>query len=461
MGKNIFISHRSVDYERLVTKIISKLNEHNIRPWCSEKCIACGEDYAAAITNAISSCDIVLAIITDEILKNPGQVMNEISLASSFGKTKLAIVETAKPIPVNMLYHFQTNTIKWYELSEEAAYETLFNVLGIIYRKPTLNEDVAATARHMTEAFERNTNSIFDAVTDKGGYSWGMNKSIIQNISGGWQLKNVRVEEWNREPFEFNCSEHIAAYEEFLSSKECEAIMLKGKNHTRWMLTGYDAAYDKLFLSIQKTEWRQTQFVWHHLLCEEAKRKKAITDFFEEEISEYPNSLCLHLVLIDNENNVVASKIKKRKKDDYPGKIAITIGEQLNETDYTSAENFMLQWLRRALREEFGLTEEKIPQYVDEDSARIMTLHLEGDIYNFALICCVRLHSTTKQLYDFYQINRSSEDEFDELFPISTDEIPSILQNSNQLQNAYHPSSFIRLLFAYLYVKKQLPITYE
>lgn len=459
MKRKVFISHRSVDYDRFAKRIISKLNEYGIETWYSEECISDGEDYATEIVNAISSCDIFLAIITDEVLRQPGQVLNELSLASSFGKIKLAIVETTKPIPINMLYHFQRNTIRWYELDEETAFLTLFNLLGVIYHKSTLNEETASTAQQVSAAFEMNTDRVFDAVNGKGGYSWGMNKSVIQNIPGGWPLKNIKVENWDNRLFEFKCTKHISAYQEYLTSQECEIIMRKGKNHTRWMLVGYDAAYDNLFLSLQRTEWKQTQFVWHHLLRDEADRKNAVTAFFEEELSDYPNSLCLHLILVDNENNIVASRIKKRKKDDYPGTIAITIGEQLDETDYTSSsDNFVLQWMRRSLWEEFRLDDDKIPQYVDESSARIMALDLEGDIYNFALVCCVRLRSTTKQLYDFYQINRSSEDEFDELFPISLDEVPNILRNSNQLRNEYHPSSFIRLLYAYLYIRKHLPI---
>ena len=65
--------------------------------------------------------------------------------------------------------------------------------------------------------------------------------------------------------------------------------------------------------------------------------------------------------------------------------------------------------------------------------------------------------ATTKQLCDYYKIHRSSEDEFDELYPISVEEVPAILQNSRQLEDKYHPSSFLRLLFAYLYIKHQLP----
>lgn len=233
--------------------------------------------------------------------------------------------------------------------------------------------------------------------------------------------------------------------------------MAKGKNHTRWMLTGYDAAYDSLFLSIQKTEWIQTQYVWHHLLKDEEKRKNTINMFFDEEESVYPTSLCLHLILIDNQNRIVASRIKKRKKDDYPNTIAVTIGEQLNETDYSSSDNFVLQWMRRSLSEEFGLDAVSTAQYVDEESARIMSLNLEGDIYNFSLVCCVRLKCTTEQLFSYYKMHRSSLDEFDELYPISVDEVPEILKNSDHLRDQYHPSSFLRLLFACIYVNGELP----
>lgn len=458
MKKRVFISHRAVDFAGIVSTVISSLKEHEIDVWYSEEYISAGQDYASAIAEAIGASDLFLAVITDNVLKQPGQVMNEISLASSFGKKKIAIVTTGKPLPENMLYHFQLNIIKWGETTKQEALKALYNVLGTVYLKPRVDKKTANRYRENYSTMTSYTDDIFSDISHLGGYSWGTNKSVIQNLSGGWPLGKIYIEEWNEVLFDFEQTQYNQMYREYCISRECEIMDFKGKNHTRWMLTDYDSAYNQLFLAVRKTQWRQTQFVWHHLLQEKTKRKKAVNAFFEEEQPVLPNSLCLHLVLIDIDDNIVASKITRRKKDDYPGTVAITIGEQLDETDYTATDNFMIQWVRRALYEEFGLDEANISRYVDEDSARVMALDMEGDIYNFALVCCMRLKSTTQQLFEYYKMHRSSEDEFDELYPIALKEVPDILKNSKRLQNEYHPSSFIRLLYSYFYIKKELPL---
>ena len=117
----------------------------------------------------------------------------------------------------------------------------------------------------------------------------------------------------------------------------------------------------------------------------------------------------------------------------------------------------MLQWLKRAVFEEFGFDSDNYFKYINEGSVRVMSLDAEGDIFNFSLVCCAKLNCTCAELSEYYRLHRSADDEFDEVFPISPAEIPHILAHSQESADAYHPSSFLRLLFAYVYITGTLP----
>lgn len=455
--KRVFISHSSRDFESFVRPLAEVLEREGIRTWYSERDLRPGSSWAASIAEAIPTADYVLAVVSDAVLLSPGQIKNELRLATQCNKRILTIKNTDKPIPSELTYFLGLNAIAWRQKTQSEAYRVLLECMGVQSAPERASREQTDRVHGALQWMAKHTDPIFSETEEMGGYSWGLNKSVVQNLNGGWPLNKVRIERWNDIPFSMEQQPWEGLYRAYLDTPAAEAIRLKGKNHRRWMLTGFDTAYDSLFLSVQRTQWLDTQFVWHQLLSEEAERKKAIEAFFDTECSNLPTSLCLHLVLIDSEGAAVATRISRRKRDDYPSTIAVTLGEQLDETDYTAADRFLVQWLKRALVEEFGFTPVDYAQYVDEGSARILSLTMEGDIYNFALTCCVRLKCTAEQLAEYYRLHRSFGDEFNEVFPIPMEEIPELLENSLEQGAHYHPSSFLRLLYAYLYVRGELP----
>lgn len=454
----VFISHNTADFECFVKPLADVLDQYEVDTWYSERDIPDGGDWPAHISKAIRSADYILVVISTNTLLNPGQIKNELRLAAQLSKRIITIKTTEKPLSSDLTYFLGLNAINWYQKTEADAYDTLFRLLGRKYNAERTAQDKTDRISNALSEMIEHTDPIFAELGELGGYSWGADKSIVQNLSGGWPLDKVRLEYRDDDMFDIEAQPYADFYREYLDSPEAAKIQLKGKNHTRWMLTEFDTAYDELFLSIRRTQWLHTQFIWHHLLKYEENRREAIETFFDEETSDYPTSLCLHLVLIDCENNIVGTRISGRKKDDYPRSIAVTLGEQLDETDHTSTFGFVSQWFRRAMTEEFGFTIADYNMYVDEASARIMSLTMEGDIYNFALTCCARLKCTTEELAEYYKIHRSFADEFNEVFPIPMKDVREILENSNIDSGKYHPSSYLRLLYGYLYAIGELPM---
>lgn len=454
--KKVFISYSSqnLEFVRFVSKV---LNNHGFDTWYSNECLNDMDNWAGKIVERMRQCDYFIVVLSESSISS-GQVMNEVYLASQLNLPKIPVRIDKIPLTEELSYHLPLNAIDYYKMTDDDFFQLLLTSMKSHYDKIDILNEEKEHNHKLYDLMKLHTDSSFSDVETYGGYSWGINKSVIQNTEGGWLPCNVMIEEVDDTPFTFS-DEFNNEYQCYYESNEFQKILRRGQNQTRWMLTSFYAYQNKLFLSIKKTEWSQTMFSWHHLMTDPERKKGAINDFFENESTDHPNSLCLHLVLIDSNDEIVATRIKKRKKNDYPSTIAITLGEQINSSDFRAGlgDNFVIQWLRRALSEEFGFSESEYHKYISEGSARIMSLNLEGDIFNFSLVCCVKLNCTCMELYEYYQLHRSSDDEFDELFTIKISEIMNILNQVFALSEKYHPSSFLRLFYSYIYITGKLP----
>lgn len=449
--KKVFISYSSNDIE-FVRSVSEVLKNNGFDTWYSGEQINDLDNWAGKITERMRQCDYFIVVLSKSSISS-GQVLNEVYLASQLNLCKIPIRTEKVPLTEELSYHLPLNAIEYYKMTEDVFVQVLLQSMKSHPQKTDLLAEEKESTHKMYDLMKIHTDRLFSDVESYGGYSWGINKSVIQNTEGGWLPGNIIIEEVDDSPFVFS-DEFEKEFQQYYSSDEFQKILRRGQNQTRWMLTSFCAYQNKLFLSIKKTEWSQTQFSWNCIMSKYEVKKKAVNDFFVNECTDYPNSLCLHLVMIDSDNEVVATRIKKRKKNDYPSTIAVTLGEQINSSDFRAGlgDNFVVQWLRRALSEEFGFSEGEYHKYINEGSARIMSLDLEGDIFNFGLVCCVKLNCSALELYEYYQLHRSADDEFDEIFPIKLSQISDILNRSEAVSGEYHPSSFLRLLFAYIYV---------
>lgn len=318
----------------------------------------------------------------------------------------------------------------------------------------------------------------------KGCIGWGEGKTveICNDIIFGWNPNNIIVEDYENERYSFYVEEdRIKKFgnksyyfnEEdwllFKNSPKFRSVIKKGNNLPRFMLRECSKNYDKkdrkLLVSLGRTEWSQTSYVWdrfgkskgyevdsNELMYEYSK---GVTSGNESE-PYIPNSFCMHLLIETLDNKVILSRISQAKINDNPGTWAATLGEQLELEDFTDGnnffDNFVMRWMRRAFLEEYKFDENVFHDAVDEETLKIISLNFESDRYNFSLFCTVQLR------YTFDTFNRKiaptlATEEAIEVKGISIKEIPDILmtyEDEAERKN-YHPSTYVRLLLFFMH----------
>lgn len=248
-----------------------------------------------------------------------------------------------------------------------------------------------------------------------------------------------------------------------------QKVIREGNNLPRFMLleswTNFDKNNRKLLMSIGRTEWSQTSYVWDVFGKKEGNEIRS-----SELMKEYaggiangpqsepylPNSLCLHLLIETNDSKVILTRISQGKRNDNPGTIAATLGEQLEMKDFLDGNNFhedfILRWVQRSFKEEYKFDEITYYDIVDESSVRVLSLDFESDRYNFALLCVVRINCSFKTFQD-KESTTLSTDEASELMPLNIDDIPKELNKYKDTKEVinYHPSTFLRLLVFFIH----------
>ena len=113
----------------------------------------------------------------------------------------------------------------------------------------------------------------------------------------------------------------------------------------------------------------------------------------------------------------------------------------------------------RALRlpEEFDITDmpkygpdSEFDEFVDKKSLRVLSIDFEGDIYNIAITCIIKLRASFNGFIDNKGIWADSE-ESTELKACNLQEFRDILLNYPNNSKEYHPSTYLRLLMFHLY----------
>lgn len=313
---------------------------------------------------------------------------------------------------------------------------------------------------------EHTDERIRDSV-DHGIISWGLGKSVAltEEMMFGWKAKDVIVESYDDSLFSFPLADGVFSNEGWLEYRDGEVFSVvkrMGNNLPRVMLKSIKRKNGSLLLDLSRTEWSQTKYIWNGFdkrqkapLGNALMKKKALEvkkDYLP--LSPLPNSLCMHLLLETKDERVVLSKISRLKINDFPGTLAATLGEQIDLSDFTDGNvfkhGFAIDWLRRAFEEEYKLSDYSYDSIVDESTFRILSLNFEGDIYNYALLCTVKLRLR------FDEFNRKvglllSTEEAIELIPLKTMEIPRTLFLEKIGSSSFHPSTYLRLMIFFFY----------
>lgn len=357
----------------------------------------------------------------------------------------------------------------------------MINIAYCVMHKAVLKESLRD---EFVEIMKNYTSDSLSEAVQSGCLSWGEGKTVLisNDIIYGWKASNVMVDNYDVNMYVFASEKEAGEYygsksyypdqEGFLNykrSEEFKHVIQRGNNLPRVMLksceTNYDKNNRKLLLSLGRTEWSQTSYIWDWF-----GKKKGTEVNSNPLMNEYamgisagkykehylPNSLCMHLIIETLDNKIIKSRISMNKNNDNPGTWAVTLGEQLAHTDFEDGNNFyhcfMLRWLKRAFEEEYKMDENLYTDIVDQDSFRVLSVDFESDRYNFALLCTVRMNYS----YEVFKKKIQpllSIDEAIELEKVEISEIPSVLSTYKDIEarKEYHPSTYLRLLVYYMH----------
>lgn len=347
------------------------------------------------------------------------------------------------------------------------VYYLLLAVSGYFARK---REPVAAFTQLMKE---HSTELAHARIA--GGLVWGQDRTLwtAPNIVIGVEPQDVRVTHYDPVPFVFEDEEHKEGLKALENTKKFMETRALGNDLPRYMMTRYGGNFNKekplLWMQLRETTWGQCQYVWHRYDYEykmeeetavkekqSAWREKIIKEHMNSglRVANYPNSLCLHLVIETSDGKVLITEISKEKSNDYPSTKAVSIGEQIELADFIDQkdfqEDFVTEWTRRAVCEEFGLSELQYEQAFDEKTLRVLSLDFEMDIYNFALVCTMKMRHDCE---GFRKLVSSTieQKEISDMQDMALEEIPKVLMGYPENEKEYHPSSYLRLMMFYLY----------
>ena len=376
---------------------------------------------------------------------------------------------------------FKLNTFSGFLLIASFVLLVLFNVT---FQLATVWLNKQSLSREFYDFMKNHTSpQLIDSIGN-GCISWGEGKTveICNDIIFGWDPSNVLVDAYNDEQYIFYSEEERSRkfgdksyyfnetdYLDYKNSDTFQETIRKGNNLPRFMLTACSKNFDKhnrkLLLSLARTEWSKTSYVWDRFgkaVGYEVNSNSLMKEYSSgiksgNQADPYlPNSFCMHLLIETLDNKVVLALISDSKRNDNPGTWAATLGEQLDLEDFTDGndyyDDFVIRWMQRAFQEEYKLNEAMYTDIVDESSLKCISVDFESDRYNFALFCTVQMRYTYEAFYKKLKVLLSTE-EASKLKPISIDDIPSILMTYSDpdKRKEYHPSTYLRLLLYFIH----------
>lgn len=455
MEKKVFISHSSQDIA-FTERLVNFIEDLGQPCWYSERDLDKRTNrWADELMLSIEMCSAVVLLVTKNAVVS-NEVENEIVNASA--KNKQIIIFLLENVSLPPRWEFYVKKHQWihaYNMTEDEALGILADKLSIVYRTNTVVTEVSTNSVLLQE------HACFRDIKT-GGFGIGYDKCLMSNGTGGWAPKQVYIEEVDTNAFSFDAiGEHQLeqAYQAFCNSDEYARMNRRGNNHDRWMITDL-YQNENVYISIQKTNWSQTSFWWNRVKDNLPMQQQMATHAFCTQVPFYPNSFCLHLIVETADEKLVCTKVSNNKKNDYAYTIAATIGEQLEQTDFSSGDMnnnvFVYAWCKRAFLEEFYFKNENYHSYVDESSIRVLGITYEGDIYNFALPVYIKLKITYDSLLSYMASSAKNTEEFSDILYYTKEEILEILRSANtpEAKDRFHPSTFLRFL---LYINYKAP----
>ena len=316
--------------------------------------------------------------------------------------------------------------------------------------------------------------SCFDLENYSYGFIWGQDRTlwVCDDIIEGYRTSQIYLESARLDGyFRFSGEDEWlnGRYDAFCESSERISMAERRRNNNdRFMVTGFGRNFCKtdkrIHLSLAKTVWSMNQFVWTELFPSGLKSKREALSMIAADTTGgyFPNSFCLHLVVVTADGKVVMNRISGNKSNDYPYTLAATVGEQIELSDFNAgtdySNRFVDRWIKRAFYEEFGMPEDPFNRVVDADSARVLAFVEEGDIYNVSMVTVITLNYSAEDFSRYLAAALILDKEFDSLVFLDVKRIPEELSRHFRMfpgsatgftNGDYHPSTAMRLFLTY------------
>lgn len=294
------------------------------------------------------------------------------------------------------------------------------------------------------------------------GIAWGLGQTVLAcpRPQLGWKTSEISFTV-ERYPYDFQAlqakmdgRELQGEFETFRTGEFTEQFT---RDAERLMITKRPSAFtdnEGVRLAMRYTSWSRLQFFWQRLVSNET-RARLVDMAFDDELIEFPNTLTLHLVVQTRDSKILLTQAHRLKANDYPESWACSLGEQLDPSDVANlSRDCAAVWVRRTLQEELSIYDEEC----DLNQTRFLALTLEADVINYAFICIAPVNLTAETLRARLSVSSREDVEFSDLAFIGVDEIPAELVSPSR---KYHPSTPIRMIYTYIYLRGQNQLRQE
>lgn len=274
------------------------------------------------------------------------------------------------------------------------------------------------------------------------------------DITGGWLMSEVEL---CHDPKKFSLPhEYRRLYKDYFDEFYDEKGF-KTDNPKIMLCRNPRSFTDTLPLTLHTCETLYSHYLFYkdRIAINSSRREPLIQELLvgEERVAKFPNTLCLHLVIVTFDGKVLISK-RAPDVEYYPNTWSCSIEENMALKDLKGeggTAKAVLEWGKRALLEELGLTETAY----STDNLRILSVFLENDILNISLCGHVVLNIPSNQLSRIIRALPRMDYEFtawDFLEYEDKDLMAEILSPALP----YHPTSRYRMLMT-LIKKKGIP----
>ncbi len=273
------------------------------------------------------------------------------------------------------------------------------------------------------------------------GWNSAISLQTSPELHRGWQASEVRLAH-NTVRFSLP-EEYKQQYQEYHGKYFEEKNFRDDK--VKIMLTNNPVAFSDsptLKLKTRETLYSEGQFYHDNIAIIPKKRNELIRNAINGLKILFPHSLCLHIVIVTSDDEVLITK-RSKKVSDYPGKWSCSIEERMTPEDIAqNQDEAVLKWFERSLKEELGLGRESY----NENNLRVLSVFLESDILNISVCAHATLNISTAEMKRMLEIPRIDY-EFDDWKFLTHKKLLDELFYPDSTR-PYHPTSGYRMLMA-------------